>query len=113
MPLKRGASRKTISANVRTEVHAGVPQRQAVAIALSKARATAKHRLLDQRTGPGWHVDLLETTVDKHPNYEVVWRTAGLSRARRHVDARRDLAFARKAFVGLTAEAREWAKWQR
>jgi hypothetical protein len=37
MPLRRGSSRRVISANIRTEVRAGKPRRQAVAIALSKA----------------------------------------------------------------------------
>lgn len=38
MPLKRGKSPATVSANIRTEIAAGKPQKQAVAIALSQAR---------------------------------------------------------------------------
>lgn len=42
MPLRRGSSRAAISANIKTELAAGKPQKQAVAIALSEARRGKK-----------------------------------------------------------------------
>ncbi len=38
MPLSKGKSKAAISSNIKTEIKAGKPQKQAVAIALNVAR---------------------------------------------------------------------------
>jgi hypothetical protein len=44
MPLKKGRSRKVIKQNIKTEMAAGKPQKQAVAIALDTAGVPKKRR---------------------------------------------------------------------
>lgn len=42
MPLKSGNSKAVVSQNIKREISAGKPQKQAVAIALNNARKTEK-----------------------------------------------------------------------
>ena len=44
MPIKKGYSKKSVSANIRTEMKSGKPQKQAIAIALDVARRAKKAR---------------------------------------------------------------------
>jgi len=42
VPLQKGSSNKTVSSNIKTEMKAGKPQKQAVAIALRVAGKSRK-----------------------------------------------------------------------
>ena len=44
MPLVKSSSKKAVGENIKREVSAGRPQKQAIAIALSTQRAAAEHR---------------------------------------------------------------------
>lgn len=49
MPLEQGKSNKTVSNNIKTEMAAGRPQKQAVAIAMSEAGRSNKGLLSTKR----------------------------------------------------------------
>ena len=44
MPLKSGKSKAAVSSNIKTEMNEGKPQRQSIAIALSKAGKSNKKK---------------------------------------------------------------------
>lgn len=44
MPLLKGYSKKVVGKNIKAEIKAGKPKKQAIAMALSQARQSAKKR---------------------------------------------------------------------
>lgn len=53
MPLKKGKSKKAISANIKTEMHTGKSQKQAIAIAYSEANESKKYSKTNKRKNWG------------------------------------------------------------
>jgi hypothetical protein len=50
MPLKKSTSKKAFTENVKTEIAAGKPQKQAVAISYAVKRAAAKKKATKGKT---------------------------------------------------------------
>lgn len=49
MPLVKSASKKAVGKNIKTEMAAGRPQKQAIAIALSTQREAAKSTIMSKK----------------------------------------------------------------
>ena len=54
MPLKKGKDKKTVSSNIKTEMAAGKPQKQAVAIAMSEAGKSKNGRTYNRKKRTSW-----------------------------------------------------------
>lgn len=52
MPLKEGKSKKVVSENIEKEMHEGMPQKQAVAVAMKKAGMSKDMGMMKQEKKP-------------------------------------------------------------
>lgn len=69
MPLESGSSKKAVSSNIATEMNAGKPQKQAVAIAYSKAglaRKDMEDSILDALTDMSEQTKRLSLRIDSY-----------------------------------------------
>ena len=64
MPLIKSTSKEAFGKNVATEIRAGKPQKQAVAIAYSEKREAAKHHSShSSKRSEHYHSNIAESTV--------------------------------------------------
>jgi len=79
MPLETGSSRKAVSKNIATEMAAGKPQKQAVAIALEKAGKSNKDEVYDEEdtrvldAEPLAHATTVMTPAEINANNKKYW----------------------------------------
>lgn len=104
MPLKRGSSRRAVSANIRTEIRAGAPPRQAVAVALSEARRNARRTNLARARCGDETVELNAFQAAGKTYYEAVWTRRGLARAHRREEST-DFSTAHRHYAAFAADA--------
>jgi len=106
MPMRKGRSREVISSNIRELVHAGYPQRQAIAIAMKESRMTRKNA--SQRKGTPasrnpkrprkkeWEKDV---SVHRHPldrqGYDKLGRYFGVGEKLWEIDGHGTTTYAR------------------
>lgn len=69
MPLKKSTSKAAFQSNVKAEIAAGKPPKQAVAIAYSEKREAAKHHSShSQKRSDHYHSQVVEgTKIEKGP----------------------------------------------